>query len=761
MSLRTRLKELLLKIFPLDPLKSGAKVLEYFWRKCYYEPLSVSRQLRGSGWTRHQAALVNSHLVSGIGTYQHIILFLIENFGWSNEFRLDFSASAGYGWSGALERKPSVDQESLKEAGVEHTWVEGQVVRCLVWCGDLSRYQETEAGARAERYYLLSCRLAPTSGQAYNNLAMCSADRNHGLDQLYFYLRCVNCKVGAENGKVNLKRLLDKGVEAGSAGAELVGGLLQLVRAVTGGETQEKLTVICQQSLACLHSCLLSPGLDLAPGWLSLTVSTVILLVQHKSEPLCQAWLLAILSHLAGQLSQELLAEYPDLELKEPEKNMDEEKEIKDEVNKRRKNKLEGLLRRRRAGQSGSEGEDSEESSDETFESEDEIDDEAEDEDANSDDFYLESSSEEDDDDDVVVEEKIEVASQSDVVSLSNRGEILATIVLCQSWLQSHPQILSQTGSGSEQMWENLATFFNILCLTPRDNLTESAEVTQLLAAQNKCEKVTPLPEDWLLRGMFTESDSKLEWNSKFSTKMEEHVGRIKRVTDFRVWLCGKEESKIVWDEETGMTRFRKDIVETDKKNVMKHMAELWLRQEVNNLENAEKEGGIVVVDCPALVSNLAMVKRTLGLKAVTVVVPSVAVRQLDSLKKSERGAREAIRWLERELSRGSRGLRAQKQEESLPLNSPGESLSKYDLQLLECLSYFISSNGPKDVTLLTGNKEILRGETEILGEIREKLNVENIEGFVPRFLGIPERNGKLKRRGGRGKRRRDLENIG
>jgi len=94
-------------------------------------------------------------------------------------------------------------------------------------------------------------------------------------------------------------------------------------------------------------------------------------------------------------------------------------------------------------------------------------------------------------------------------------------------------------------------------------------------------------------------------------------------------------------------------------------------------------------------------------------------------------------------------------------MGSPGESLSKYDLQLLECLSYFISSNGPKDVTLLTGNKEILRGETEILGEIREKLNVENIEGFVPRFLGIPERNGKLKRRGGRGKRRRDLENIG
>lgn len=757
MSLRTRMKDLLLKIFPLDPLKSGSKVLEYFWRKCYHEPFSVAKQLRGSGWTKYQAALVQSHLLSGVGTYHHIILFLVKNFGWSNSFRLDFSPSAGYGWSAGLERKPRVDPESLR---VEQRWVESQVVRCLVWCGDLSRYAESEL--RAERYYFLSCRLAPNSGQAYNNLAMCSADRNHGLDQLYFYLRCVNCKVGAENGENNLARLLDKGVQTGAPGADLVAGMTQLVRSVTRGDSQDKMTVSCQQSLHCLHACLLSPNLDLAPTWLSLTVSSVILLVQHKSEPLCQAWLLAIFSHLTGKLSKDVLAEYPELELREPEKNVEEEKEMKDEVNKRRKNKLEGLLRRRRTGQSGSEGEDSEESSDETFESEEEVDEEADDEDNDSDDFYLESSSEEDEDDDVVVEEKIIVPSQSDVVSLSNRGEILQTILLCQSWLQSHHQILAQTGSGSEQLWENLATFFNILSLSPRDNLTESPELSKLLTAQEKSEKLTPLPEDWLLRGVFKDSDSKFDWDSQFYNELEEKVSRLRRVSDFRTWLCAREESKITWDEERQTTKFRKDIVETDKKNVMKHMAELWLRQEVNNLENAEKEGGgIVVVDCSALVTNLPMVKRTLGLKKVTVVVPSVAVIQLDGLKKSERGAREAIRWLERELGRGSRWLRAQKQEESLELQSQTEALSKHQLQLLQCLEFFIACNGPKDVTLLTGNKDILDGGAEILGETRDKLNVENIEGFVPRFLGISDQNGKLKRRSGRGKRRRDLENIG
>jgi len=64
-------------------------------------------------------------------------------------------------------------------------------------------------------------------------------------------------------------------------------------------------------------------------------------------------------------------------------------------------------------------------------------------------------------------------------------------------------------------------------------------------------------------------------------------------------------------------------------------------------------------------------------------------------------------------------------------------------------------------VTLLTGDKDILEGGTEFLGEIRDKLHIENIDGFVPRYLGIVDRNGKSKRKGGRGKRRRDLENIG
>ena len=88
------------------------------------------------------------------------------------------------------------------------------------------------------------------------------------------------------------------------------------------------------------------------------------------------------------------------------------------------------------------------------------------------------------------------------------------------------------------------------------------------------------------------------------------------------------------------------------------------------------------------------------------------------------------------------------------------EGLDRSQLQLLECLSFFISSSG-LELTLLTGDKDILDGGTEFLGELRDKLHIENIDGFVPRYLGIADRNGKPKRKGGRGKRRRDLENIG
>ena len=85
-------------------------------------------------------------------------------------------------------------------------------------------------------------------------------------------------------------------------------------------------------------------------------------------------------------------------------------------------------------------GEDSEESSDEIFESD--STEEEEEEDNSVDEEYLVDSSS--DDDDVIVEEEEKiVATQRDLVELSNQEEQLQTFILCYTWLKQHPHLLA------------------------------------------------------------------------------------------------------------------------------------------------------------------------------------------------------------------------------------------------------------------------------------------------------------------------------
>jgi len=776
-TLRTRLKEFTQKLVMTDPLKSGSKAMELYWRKAFHEPVSLARQLRGSSWTKVEAGLVESHLLTGFGHYHHVMIHLAEKFSWESNFLLDFSSNSPFGWSFFQEKKKSteeVEPELVK-------WVEGAVHRCLVCLGDLARYQ-VELGlslaAQPARYYQLAVRLRPEGGVPYNQLAMLCGDVNYGLDQLYYYMRCVTSKGGFEGGEANLKRLLDKNVAVyeeareGEEGKNMVTSLLQLVYVITGEKQQEVVTLACQQSLAHLHQLLDQPELLSGP-WLALAVSVVIMLLQKINKRdkvnsisvgLCQAWLLALLSHLAnrivGLVGREVWGEdweLPPIDMENETEVEKVEAEVLREIDqgKKRKNKLEELLRRRRAPQSGSEGEDSDESSDEIFESD------TEDEEELSDPCLLDSSS--DEELDVVIEDggedDIILPSLIELVDVAEETRLVPAMRLCLIWLKDQPEVLAQTGPGSEQLWHNLTRMFTVLALQEKVDIKSSESVVRIVNAGSK----GPLFEDWLIRGVFPKVDTKIEWEYKVE-HAEQAVMRLVSIGEIRNWLCDYQDSKISWNEERGQAFIKKEEAEMGKKDVMKHMAELWLRQEVQDLEKeAGKEGGVVVVDGQALASNLQMVKRTLGLKKFTVIVPAVAVQQLDGLKKSEKGARDAIRWLERELGRGNRWLRAQKEGETRKLDGKDyprqRDRKEWDrFQLLECLNYFVSRGG---VTLLTADPDLLSGEEEGVGMLPD-LTVENVEGFVPRFLGLDDKGGKERRGRGRpGEKTRGTDNTG
>ncbi|XP_076356758.1 nonsense-mediated mRNA decay factor SMG5-like isoform X3 [Tachypleus tridentatus] len=96
------------------------------------------------------------------------------------------------------------------------------------------------------------------------------------------------------------------------------------------------------------------------------------------------------------------------------------------------------------------------------------------------------------------------------------------------------------------------------------------------------------------------------------------------------------------------------------RKQMMRNMAHLWLKAEVNDLESKVKGGGFpqlspyLVPDISSFCQHLALKQLRLS-KRFVIVVPSVVTAGLDERKKESVGAREAIRWLENELRHGTR----------------------------------------------------------------------------------------------------------
>ena len=81
--------------------------------------------------------------------------------------------------------------------------------------------------------------------------------------------------------------------------------------------------------------------------------------------------------------------------------------------------------------------------------------------------------------------------------------------------------------------------------------------------------------------------------------------------------------------------------------------------------------------------------------------------------------------------------------------------MSKHQAQLLQCLAYFVSKTG--NITLLTSDTDMVTGDLEMFGSMKKNISVEDVEGFVPRVLGIKDKIVRKRR----GRKRRDSDNVG
>lgn len=105
-------------------------------------------------------------------------------------------------------------------------------------------------------------------------------------------------------------------------------------------------------------------------------------------------------------------------------------------------------------------------------------------------------------------------------------------------------------------------------------------------------------------------------------------------------------------------------------------MGKLWLKNEVETLEEELRKNPLniimtpfLVVDAKALTEYNGIVKNLVKTKKFIVLIPNAVLNELDDLKKRSENARNVIRWLEQEFKHGNRHLRAQRDNENLTLS--------------------------------------------------------------------------------------------
>uniref|UniRef100_A0A336LTY4 CSON015414 protein n=1 Tax=Culicoides sonorensis TaxID=179676 RepID=A0A336LTY4_CULSO len=156
-------------------------------------------------------------------------------------------------------------------------------------------------------------------------------------------------------------------------------------------------------------------------------------------------------------------------------------------------------------------------------------------------------------------------------------------------------------------------------------------------------------------------------------------------------------------------------------KSTSEKMAALWLHNEVSSLESkmkVEKNTNVIltpyiVVDIKALTEYTAIVKNLSKSKKFVILVPLGVLSELDELKKSSEKARNVIKWLEQEFTKGNRFIRSQRQHEALPLSmiqipKKLDRESNTFFQIVKFCNYIVTNNQEKDstdmITFLTGD---------------------------------------------------------
>lgn len=198
---RQKLKDNCEKLMFLDLTNYGKRTLELVWRKVYYETISTAK--KHSDFEEHANSYLYSHIMSGIGHFHCLISRIQSEYQFQSK-DIDFSY--------ACEDDENIISSS-KDTATLHI-VRGLLHSCLIYLGDLSRYQNEIFHAfnssNSARYYLQAAHIDLASGMPYNQLGNLFLDKNYNLDSVCYYIHCLNCAEPFDGAMENLSKLFEK-----------------------------------------------------------------------------------------------------------------------------------------------------------------------------------------------------------------------------------------------------------------------------------------------------------------------------------------------------------------------------------------------------------------------------------------------------------------------------------------------------------------------------------------------------------------------
>lgn len=280
-------------------------------------------------------------------------------------------------------------------------------------------------------------------------------------------------------------------------------------------------------------------------------------------------------------------------------------------------------------------------------------------------------------------------------------------------WFRANPQVIRVSSQSVRKMWADLAKVLNALRRCRREDIQPYRR--------------SPLPEDWKSYGLLGLSGVHAEMDFDDSAPTPEPGSppcssiRIERILSFGMWLAEETSDVSGFKYDGGVFSCPLDEwvssdakAEEKKTDLMRNMAHLWLKSEVQELERklspkptrrkTNKKNStswelsqlpfvFVVPDVSALTGSTQLIKQIVKSQKLIVVIPDVVVSEMDLLKvsplyphllrlgsnlyfnlsvmqKESSSVRDCIKWLESCFKNGNRFIRAQRADEhqSIPL---------------------------------------------------------------------------------------------